>query len=435
MHEVFKGCDPFRKQPELSTFLALQNGPDDFDRLKHWLCTPPQYTTLRVNTLAVSVAEAKARLQTYVDSCSRGEPEKGYVVTEHPQLDDTLVVISSKNRIQLTPAHRQVIVDLECGEAVLRGANVFVPGLMGAPGSLTQGDEVAVYADVDNDCRRGNKRYYKGGKVFVGNGVARLSRDDIFKNRVTQGVAIDVTQPVYNCPPLNNVFRDLLFLQNIPSIVCSRVLDPQPGETVLDMCSAPGGKTVHIATLMRNQGTIIALDKAQARLQKTADNCMRWRLTSVRCFDHDGTLPFDDNPGMNNVPRQFDRVMVDAPCSALGQRPRLLYRQSLKEVNSYPTVQRSLLKTACALLRTAGVLVFSTCTINVVENEDVVVWALNNLPLELVPQIPHLGGFGRSAVGLTEIDRKMLQRFEGLHEGNDFDRDTIGFFIAKFRRK
>ncbi|XP_022665313.1 putative methyltransferase NSUN6 [Varroa jacobsoni] len=434
MHDILKRCDPFRKQVELNSFLERQRDSEEFSLLKHWLCTPPQYTTLRVNTLATSVSEAKGRLQEHIDKCSRRE-HMAYTVTKHPQLDDTLVVVSSQNRTQLEPCGRQVIVALECGEAVLRGANVFVPGVMGAPGNLQKGDMVAVYVDVDNKCCKGDKRHYQGEKVFIGNGMARVSRDDIFKNGVIHGTAIDVTQPAYNCPPLNNVLRDILFLQNIPSIVCSRVLDPQPGETVLDMCSAPGGKTAHIATLMRNQGTVVALDKASARLKKTIENCALWNLNVVQCFVHDATMPFNTNANLQQLPLKFDRIMLDAPCSALGQRPRLQYRQSLNEVLSYPNVQRALLTRACELVKSDGVIVYSTCSINCAENEDVIAWALTNLPLELAQQQPHLGGFGRSVDGLSEADCRLLQSFEGRHDGEDFDRDTIGFFIAKLRRK
>lgn len=435
MSEIFTNCDPFKNQPDLDAFLRLQREAGDFDRLKQWLCTPPQYTTLRVNTLTSSVLEMKEQLQKYLDSCSRENGDEVYRIVEHPHLSETLVVMSPRNRVQLIPHKMEVIVSLECGEAVLRGANVFVPGLIGAPSSLQKGDLTAVYADVNNECRRGDKRRFNGVKLFIGNGLMKVSRDDIFKGGIERGVAVEMTQPVYNCPPLNNIFKEKLFLQNIPSIVCAHVLDPRPGQTVLDMCSAPGGKTAHLATLMCDRGTVIALDKAKARLQKTIDNCSAWRLNSVRCFVHDATMSFNTNPDLCDVPRHFDRILVDAPCSALGQRPRLNYRQTLREVESYPNVQKALLKAASELVKQDGVIVYSTCSINEAENEDVVVWALENLPLQLNVQQPHLGGIGRKVKGLAEVNRVLLQRFEGIHEGEDYDRDTIGFFIAKFKLK
>lgn len=70
---------------------------------------------------------------------------------------------------------------------------------------------------------------------------------------ISRGVGIKMTQPLYEAPSLDDILPDLLFAQNLPSIVCSLVLDPQPGELVIDMCASPGGKTNHIATLMKNK--------------------------------------------------------------------------------------------------------------------------------------------------------------------------------------
>ncbi|XP_003739882.1 putative methyltransferase NSUN6 [Galendromus occidentalis] len=432
MKDAFKNCSVFRKQKDVADFLASQNAPGEFERLERWLAVPPQYTVLRVNTLRTTISDAKEKLRAYVDKCARSNGS--YVVLEHPQLDDTLIVVSPKVPVSFAPCRRQLIVGLECGEAVLRGANVYIPGVLAAPGGLREGDMVAVYADVDQKCTRGLKRWYTGEKMFVGNGRAMVSRDEIFKNNVNSGIAVEVTQPIQQCPPLNRIHPEIMTLQNLPSVVCAKVLDPQPGQTVLDMCSAPGGKTTHLATLMKNTGTVIALDKAGARLEKTREKCELWNLTCVKCVVHDGTLPFSTNPDLADGPQTFDRILIDAPCSALGQRPRLQYRLNLRQVQSYPCVQRALLRAACELLKDDGYIVYSTCSINPAENEMVVSWAVNNLPLELVEQTPHLGSVGLRCEGLTDHQRKLLQRFDGAQEGDDFNVDTIGFFIAKFKK-
>lgn len=113
---------------------------------------------------------------------------------------------------------------------------------------------------------------YRGKKLYLGNGISQFDRDEFFTDKeirlvhktlsrikylqqllllnTFRGVGISMTEPVYILPSLNNILPKYLFPQNIPSIVCSHVLDPQQDDLVLDMCAAPGGKTTHIAMLM-----------------------------------------------------------------------------------------------------------------------------------------------------------------------------------------
>lgn len=139
-----------------------------------------------------------------------------------------------------------------------------------------------------------------------------------------------------------------------------------------------------------------------------------------------------------DLPERFDRVLLDAPCSGLGQRPLLACRQTAGQLRSYPPQQRALFDTAVRLLKPGGTLVYSTCTLTTAENEAIVAWALARFPeLCLVPQEPHLGGVGRAGAGLDDDQRHLVQRFEGQQvwpESQDYNVDTIGFFIACFRK-
>lgn len=102
--------------------------------------------------------------------------------------------------------------------------------------------------------------------LFLGNGVARMSRREVFS--VSSGVAIEMTEGIYETPAFEGLPRNLFYPQNEPSALAIHVLDPQPGEKILDMCASPGGKTTHISTLMRNTGELIALDKTQSRINE-----------------------------------------------------------------------------------------------------------------------------------------------------------------------
>lgn len=214
----------------------------------------------------------------------------------------------------------------------------------------------------------------------------------------------------------NNYFQSgHAMLQNLPSIICGHVLNPKPGEIVLDMCAAPGNKTTHLAELMQDTGLLVALDKTPNKLKLLLDKMATYNLKSVKCYAFDSTKALravdtretsemDVSPPFR--PQSFDKILLDAPCSALGNRPMLRNDITPKMLTSYAVVQRKLFAAAVPLLRTGGVLVYSTCTVAVSENEDMVRWALDKFTdIHLVAAEPLLGGPGWSGAGLTDNQR------------------------------
>lgn len=206
-------------------------------------------------------------------------------------------------------------------------------------------------------------------------------------------------------------------LQNLPSIVCGHVLGPMSGETVLDMCASPGNKTTHLAELMNDSGRIVALDKTPNKLKLLTSKMCAFDVKSVQCFAFDSTKALDEFQVLENTnnrpleppfaPNTFDRILLDAPCSALGNRPQLRNDISPKMLASYPVVQKKLFRAAVGLLKPGGVLVYSTCTVNSAENEQLVSWALDKFgnEIQLVPALPRFGGPGWMGEGLTEEQR------------------------------
>ncbi|XP_064410808.1 tRNA (cytosine(72)-C(5))-methyltransferase NSUN6 isoform X2 [Latimeria chalumnae] len=442
------------KNEELLAALGLDKTERKFEALLRRLAHPPAFTTVRVNSHLASMEHVQ---QLLTEEIHKQFNRTSISVLRHPELSDVLLIPVIGPRENLERHTSQVIVGFQCGSAVLRGAHVFAPGILSAPKFMKTGDLVSVYSDIDAKCRRGAIEF-QGTKVFIGNGIAQLSRDGIFcSTSPVKGIGIRMIEPVYLSPSFHNLLPGYVFLQNLPSAVVSHVLDPKPTEKILDMCAAPGGKTTHIAALMHDQGEVIAMDKIANKIEKIKQNADTLQLKSIKAFCFDGTKACTtektetEQEGPPFLPETFDRILLDAPCSGMGQRPNMAFLMSLKEATSYPPLQRKLFSTAVKLLKPGGVLVYSTCTVTLAENEEQVAWALKSFPcLMLQPQEPHLGGEGMMGAGLSQVHLRMLQRFDPSSvTGEDFrfyassdlsiedmiqlaNKDTIGFFIAKF---
>ena len=163
--------------------------------------------------------------------------------------------------------------------------------------------------------------------------------------------------------------------QSRGSMLVARALDPQPGERVLELCAAPGGKTTHLAALMGNAGEIVAVERHPRRaagLQRTAQ---RMGATSVSVLTADARRFTTDTP--------FDRVLVDPPCTGLGTlqgHPDLRWRIAPEAIGTLATAQAQMLEAARAAVRPGGAIVYSTCTLSPAENEALV--AASGLPVK-----------------------------------------------------
>nr|XP_011750427.1 putative methyltransferase NSUN6 isoform X1 [Macaca nemestrina] len=439
---------------EIVTALGKQEAERKFETLLKHLSHPPSFTTVRVNTHLASVQHVKNLL---LDELQKQFNGLSVPILQHPDLQDVLLIPVIGPRKNIKKQQCEAIVGAQCGNAVLRGAHVYAPGIVSASKFMKAGDVISVYSDIKGKCKKG-AREFDGTKVFLGNGISELSRKEIFNGLPElKGMGIRMTEPVYLSPSFDNVLPRYLFLQNLPSALVTHVLNPQPGEKILDLCAAPGGKTTHIAALMHDQGEVIALDKIFSKVEKIKQNALLLGLNSIRAFCFDGTKAVkldmvEDTEGEPPfLPESFDRILLDAPCSGMGQRPNMACTWSLKELASYQPLQRKLFTAAVQLLKPEGVLVYSTCTIMLAENEEQVAWALTKFPcLQLQPQEPHIGGEGMRGAGLSCEQLKQLQRFDpsavplpdtdmdSLREARREDmlrlanKDSIGFFIAKF---
>jgi NOL1/NOP2/sun family putative RNA methylase len=165
----------------------------------------------------------------------------------------------------------------------------------------------------------------------------------------------------------------LFYVQSADSMVPVVALDPQPGETVLDLCAAPGGKTTHIAQLMENKGTLIANDNNTSRIRGLVYSIQKCGVSNAIVTHYDGVRLVKEG-------LKFDRILVDAPCSDVGtarKNPQIFKKWGMDWVSSLAVLQKKLASAAYRMLKPGGVMVYSTCTTTIEENEDVVDYILH----------------------------------------------------------
>jgi 16S rRNA (cytosine967-C5)-methyltransferase len=184
------------------------------------------------------------------------------------------------------------------------------------------------------------------------------------------------TKSVHGPPQSLPGFAEGLFaIQDEASAFVSIVVDPKPGEFVVDLCAAPGGKSLHLAELMENTGQLLAIDKSATKLELLKENRQRLGLTNIQIKSADGASLALERPA--------DRILVDAPClgtGVLNRRPDQRTHKKSEDLQRLVEIQRRLLTHAASLVRVGGSLVYSTCSIEPEENVKNIEWFLANNP-------------------------------------------------------
>ncbi len=209
--------------------------------------------------------------------------------------------------------------------------------------------------------------------------------------------------------PWEALARGECYLQDPSTRVACELLDPQPGEVVLDACAAPGGKAALLAALMKNRGQLVACDRDAARVKTLRENLDRLGVTNACILQRDWlTAGASFEAGTSS---QFDRILLDAPCTNTGvmrRRVDVRWRLRADDFTRMAREQFGILRALFPLLKPGGTLVYSTCSLEREENEDVVAKTLAEFPgLELSEQkavLPFRDGFdGAFAARLTRV--------------------------------
>ena len=226
----------------------------------------------------------------------------------------------------------------------------------------------------------------------------------------------------YSYLPSLSAFRSgWIFPQDTSSMLVAEAAAPIKGDYVIDLCAAPGGKSLHIADKMGNFGEVEARDLTPDKVALIRDNVRRAGIINVKVVQMDA-LVYDAASE-----ERADIVICDLPCSGLGvisRKSDIKYRVSEEKIDALQELQRMILKNAASYVRPGGRLIYSTCTIGKKENLDNVKWFTSHFPFETEPLDPFIPKKLRS-LGTAE---GYLQLIPGVH-------DTDGFFIARMRKK
>lgn len=214
-----------------------------------------------------------------------------------------------------------------------------------------------------------------------------------------------------------------IYLQSLSSMVPPLLLSPNTGEKVLDLTAAPGSKTTQMAVMMNNNGYILANELDTLRCERLKFN-----------IEKQGAKIIEVNNGRGEVigkkyEEYFDKVLLDAPCSGEGRflanDPKTYRSWSEKTVKELSKLQRKLLKSAWQAVKQNGVIVYSTCTLNKEENENIIEWAMNELNLKVLDIDLKI----KNSTEIESENRKLQKAIRILPS-----KETEGFFIAKLKK-
>jgi NOL1/NOP2/sun family putative RNA methylase len=221
------------------------------------------------------------------------------------------------------------------------------------------------------------------------------------------------------------------YMQTLASMLPPVILAPEPGEFILDMCAAPGSKTTMMADMMNNSGRLVANEWDRNRIQRLASNLDRMGVYNTAVSNKNGHV-FG-----KLYPNTFDRILVDAPCSSIGAPEKW---SNVKEwlthrnIKHLVTAQIQLLQSAVHAVKPGGSIVYSTCTLNPLENEAVVSLALETFDLELLP-VENTFGLTRETILQEWLGMTFQADLTNCLKISPLANQTEGFFVAHLRKK
>ena len=271
--------------------------------------------------------------------------------------------------------------------------------------------------------------YENVGATSIRVNNSKISTEECIKLLEKEGVHVEKAFYVENALEISG-YDSLAFLesfekgyfqvQDVSSMLVGLAADPKPGDKIIDICAAPGGKSIHVADLLKGTGHVEARDLTDYKVSLIEENITRCEFENISAKRADALI-------LDEAAKETaDIVIADLPCSGLGvlkKKSDIKYRMGQSQIEELAQLQRDILKNAVTYVKSGGTLIYSTCTIAKEENDLQVDWILENLPLQLVS----FEGCLCEEV-LENTDREgVLQLLPGREK-------TDGFFLAKFRK-
>lgn len=275
----------------------------------------------------------------------------------------------------------------------------------------------------------------------------KTGREELVKILGAEGISGEYGKYAPECILLENFsgrierllsFREGLFqVQDQAAQMMAHLLNPFPGENILDVCAGVGGKTTHLMELMKCEGTVTALDSDGERLEKLSENALRLGLKNIRTVAADATESMS-----NKLKPGFDRVLIDAPCSGLGtisRHPDIKWNRTEPDIKRMAGIQRKILDNSAVMLKEGGLLLYAVCTFTREENKTAVDNFLRGskdmILLDLNDHVPEWGkdlidnnGFFRSYPNKHNMDGFFAALFMKNRGGNNGKNSTVNTF-------
>ncbi len=270
--------------------------------------------------------------------------------------------------------------------------------------------------------------------LFIRTNILKTSRDKLLESLEKEDVyalaspniseSIEIKQLSKPISGLQSYKHGWFQIQDESSMLIAHILDPQAGETIVDACSAPGGKSTHIAEIMGNKGRIMSFDIDSQRLKLLKENCLRLGIDIIEIINYDAR---NIEKFMN---KKADRVLVDAPCSGLGvlrRRVEVKWRRTEGQILEFSKLQYEILESVSKVLKHDGILVYCTCTIEPEENQQVIEkFIQNHKEFQIESVLPFLPEGIRQTENIVS-NEGFLQIYQHLH-------NMDGFFSARMRK-
>ena len=271
--------------------------------------------------------------------------------------------------------------------------------------------------------------YENVGATTIRVNNSKISTEECAKLLEKEGVHVEKAVYVENALEISGydslgfleTFQNGYFqVQDVSSMLVGRAANPKPGDRIIDICAAPGGKSIHVADLLKGTGHVESRDLTDYKVGLIEENIFRCGFKNITAKRADALI-LDET-----AKESADIVIADLPCSGLGvlkKKSDIKYRMTQPQIEELAELQRAILKNAVTYVKSGGTLIYSTCTIAKEENDLQVNWILENLPLQLV-----------SLEGCICEEVLKNQEREGVVQLLPGREKTDGFFLAKFQK-